>query len=181
MSEKDNGFELHTHEKAIPPGIIVSQGEERFHHIKYGLFPMSFNGCEIISVYNSFVLLGKKPPELDELIRIFKRAHLCLLLGWWGSNVYKTHKAIRASGLECEKVRPEDIKNDGIYVVSFWNRKPPLNGIHTVALEIKAGKTTVYNLYSNRPISNKTVAEFAGKRFIRGYKIYDSQKAVQNR
>ena len=45
--------------------------------IRYGLFPMSFNGCEVISVFNALEYMGK-PKPLREIVKYMRRFALLL-------------------------------------------------------------------------------------------------------
>ena len=44
---------------------INGQGTGSVSVCRYGLFPMSYNGCEIIAVYNLRLLLGTPRPLCD--------------------------------------------------------------------------------------------------------------------
>ena len=150
--------------------LIVQQNTEEMRRIKYGAFPMSFNGCEIIAVYNALVMSGVKC-DLQELIDCFKKKHLMLLWGLFGSYVFGLHKVLQGYGIRAERVKLCDIKDDGLYIVSFWNRRPPWHGIHTVLTQVQGGKHITYNLYSNRGVEPLSPGEYVGGRYIVGYKI----------
>ena len=64
-------------------------------------------------------------------------------------------------------------KNNGIYIISFWNNKSSIfGGIHTVAVKYNRGVFTVYNRYNNVKSEYKYSsfeAIFKKGRFIVGY------------
>lgn len=135
---------------------------------------MSFNGCEVIAVHNALVLLGINS-DLEKLTAKFKRHHLIILLGLFGSKVRKLARIFHAPvcvTIINKKAKDTAFIKDGVYIISFWNSNPPFHGIHTVAMQIKDSQFFTYNLYSNTPSPmNISPSVFAGKRFIIGYEV----------
>lgn len=152
--------------------IITNQRDKEYQKIKYGLFPVSYNGCAIIAVYNAFILLGIEPPEFVNLVKRFWSLYLSVLFGWWGSNAYRVHRVLESYGLSYRQVDLADMRKDGIYILTLWNKKPPIQGMHTVACAVKAGKSTTYNMYSNAGVTNEPLELLVGKRLIRAYQVY---------
>lgn len=135
---------------------------------------MSFNGCEVIAVHNALLLMGIDS-DLEKLVAKFKQNHLVIMFGLFGSRVKKLHKVFHAPvnvTIINRTNKDTAFNKDGVYIISFWNTNPPFHGIHTVAMQVKNGKTLTYNLYSNTtsPL-NIHPSIFAGNRFIIGYKI----------
>lgn len=158
--------------------LITNQNEPRFKKIKYGIFPVSFNGCGIIATYNAFILLGLNPPDFIELTKTFWHLGMAILFGLAGNDVYKTHKVLQHYGISYKQVLLGDLldteaENDGVYIISVWNKRPPFHGIHTVALQIKNGTPTTYNMYSNIGITTEPLDSLIGTRLIRAYKVYN--------
>lgn len=151
--------------------LIENQVTDEFRKKKYGLFPMSFNGCEIIAVHNALELAGYET-DIDRLINLFKRKHLMVLCGLFGSNIFRIHKILEALHISCQKVKLSETVDDGIYIVSFWNRRPPFHGIHTVVTRVSNGIPETYNLYSKAGYLKIAPLKYAGKRFITGYKLF---------
>lgn len=151
--------------------LITNQNEDCFKKIKYGSFPVSFNGCGVMATYNAFILLGIEPPEFTELIATFRKLHMSVLFGLFGSNVYMTHKVLGYYGLGYKIVKLGDINEDGVYILSLWNKKPPFHGMHTVACQVKDGVPTTYNMYSNAGVVHEPLESLAGKRLIRAYRV----------
>ena len=150
--------------------LIENQVTEEFKKKKYGLFPMSFNGCEVIAVFNALELAGFGP-DLDRLISLFKSLHLMLWWGLWGSNVFALGRVFEKLGIPVRRVKLHEFSDDGIYIVSFWNRWAPFHGIHTVVTRIKDGRPETFNIYKNAGKLSIGPGKYAGRRFITGYKL----------
>ena len=60
-------------------------------------------------------------------------------------------------------------------VLSFWNKKKPFNGLHTVAVQLIDGKIRIYNRYNNKdyPYDYNSAKELLPEKsdFICGYLI----------
>ena len=141
--------------------IIYNQRGKGISLYRVGLYPASYNGCEVIAMHNALVMLGKES-RLDSEIRIFQRCGAVILSGVFGSNPYLLGRVMRRQGIEYEKVKLKDI-NDGIYIISYWNKKAPLNGLHTVAASAKDGDVKIINGGKFENITDKT--------FITAYKL----------
>ena len=152
--------------------LINNQQDNKYKQLRYGLFPISFNGCEIIAVHNAMLLLGKAS-YFPDMINFFRHNHMCLLLGLFGSNVYKTGSILSKLGIPSIKVGLNDIDSDGIYIISFWNSHPPFHGIHTVTTVVKNGHFFTYNLYSNLGSVALGPKDYAKNRIIRAYKLVE--------
>lgn len=157
--------------------LISNQHSTEYKQIRYGLFPLSYNGCEIIAVHNAIELLGKRS-DLFEIMYLFTRNHLRIAGGLLGSNPLQIQKVLLYLGIECRRVRDISDPEDGVYIFSFWNRHAPFHGIHTVATVVKNKTATTYNLYKNQHISPKMPIEFAGKRLICGYLLVDNNRYI---
>lgn len=94
---------------------------------RYGICPMSFNGCEVIAVHNALVWLGI-PQKLTDIAFYMERFRM--LMGFFGCNAHKIGKALSYFGAENEKSR--DIPDSSAYIVTFWTKIPFLSSIHTV-------------------------------------------------
>lgn len=152
--------------------MILDQTTGEIKSRKYGLFPMSYNGCEVIAVYNALELLNKAC-EIKELIKKFYKAHLCLWLGLWGSKVYKLDRVIKKYPVSCVKVSLQYVLSagSGVYVISFWNKGAPWHGIHTVACEVREGLFTTYNLYRGGKLYHISPKEYTAGGFICAYRL----------
>ncbi len=141
--------------------IIYDQRGKGISLYRVGLYPASYNGCEVIAMHNALVMLGKKS-SLESEIRMFQRCGAVILSGVFGSNPYLLGRVMRKHGIGYEKVRLKDI-NDGIYIISYWNKKAPLNGLHTVAAKAENGKVKIFNGGSFCAITDRA--------FIIAYKV----------
>lgn len=124
--------------------IVDNQNNERVGALRYGLFSMSYNGCEIIAVHNARILL-KQVSTLSDTIRVFNRCRCQWLLGIFGTHSDALARVMKKVDLNFVKEKEIMPSRDGVYIVSFWNGRIPFDGIHTVAVEVKDGKLTIYN------------------------------------
>lgn len=111
---------------------------------RYGICPMSFNGCEVIAVHNALVRLGI-PQKLADIAFYMERFRM--LMGFFGCNPFKIGKALSYFGAENKKIR--DLSNSQAYIVSFWTKRPFLSSIHTVFCVKTDRGTKVYNSGNN--------------------------------
>lgn len=124
--------------------MINGQGMGDVSKLKYGICHMSFNGCEVISVYNALRYIGK-PQPLQEVAFFLEKYRL--LLGFFGCNVYRLGKALDKYGAAYERI--SEIGDTPAFIISFWTKKPFLSSIHTVFCIRENGRIKVYNRYNN--------------------------------
>lgn len=111
--------------------------------IKYGLFPMSFNGCEVISVCNALEYSGKPQPVKAVAKFMFRYS---MLFGLFGCNPFCIGRALKHFGIESRRC---DIKSAGnAFILSSWTGRPFLSTIHTVFCVREGGRIKVYNRYN---------------------------------
>ena len=125
-------------------GMINGQGRGDVSRLRYGICHMSFNGCEVISVYNALQYKGK-PKPLPEVAAFMERYRL--LMGFFGCNVYCVGRALRHFGVESQFTR--DVSGAEAFIVSYWTGRPFLSMIHTVFCRKTARGIAVYNRYNN--------------------------------
>ncbi len=124
--------------------MINGQGLGNVSKLRYGLCPMSFNGCEVISVYNALQYIGK-PQKLQDIAFFLEKYRM--LLGFFGCNMFRLGKALEKFGADYE--RCDSVKGLPAFIVSFWTGKPFLSTVHTVFCVREKGRICVYNRYNN--------------------------------
>lgn len=141
--------------------MINGQALGEVANLKYGLFTMSLNGCEVIAVCNALCYLGK-PQPIVEIARFMER--YSVLLGLCGCNVYRVGRGLAKFGAEFEKVR--EIGDARAFVISYWTGRPLMSSIHTVFCTQENGEITVYNRSNGcgTPRIYKSAEEAFGKR-----------------
>lgn len=112
--------------------------------LKYGLFPMSFNGCEVIAVYNALEYLGK-PQSIENIIRYMRK--YAVLLGLFGCNVFRVGNALEHFGVPCS--RRKSAEKSSVFIVSSWTGKPLMSTIHTVFCVRDGDKIKVCNRFNS--------------------------------
>lgn len=128
--------------------MINGQGLGDVKEQRYGLFPMSFNGCEVISVYNALHHVGR-PQPIWELASYMERYRV--LMGLCGCNVYTLGMVMRKFGADCKRVRDPEKDGGDAFVVSYWTGKRFRSSIHTVFCQRKSNGVLVYNRYNSAP------------------------------
>ena len=170
-------------------------------NFKLGYSDMAYAGCEIIAVFNACELcrniayrdkdLGSKacdPAEMllldkiqgnfipfSDMIRRAETGGYLVRFGKWGTNPLRLPEYASRYGLRLERLSNVLPHREGIYILSFWNSKKLMSGVHTVCIEIVGDTVVTYNLhYSDSPISyshGKVTSEFREKRLIAVYRV----------
>lgn len=149
--------------------MINGQGTGEVSRLKYGLFPMSFNGCEVIAVHNALEYLDI--PQDIRTVRDFMKRYL-VLFGLFGCNIYCLGGALNHFGAEYSKSSSAD--GAGAFIVSSWTGKPFLSTIHTVFCVRCDSVVKVYNRYNNSTseiIYNSADDIFGGRKPLIIYKL----------
>lgn len=126
--------------------MINGQALGAVSEMRYGICCMSFNGCEVISVYNALVYMKREKP-LYEIAFYMERFRM--LAGFFGCNVFKVGKALEHYGINY--MRSGEIGSAEIFIVSYWTGKRFLSSIHTVFCIRTADGINIYNRYNNCP------------------------------
>ena len=128
----------------IKDEMINGQGMGEVSKLRYGLCRMSFNGCEVIAVYNALRYVGK-PQPLQEIALYLERYRL--LMGVFGCNMFRLDRALRRFGAKCERIG--DIGDTPAFILSYWVGIPFLSPAHTVFCVREKDRIKVYNRYNN--------------------------------
>ncbi|MBR1864811.1 MAG: hypothetical protein IJ806_12080 [Ruminococcus sp.] len=181
-----------------PTGLLHGQKTKPMCDMVYGTYPLSWNGCELIAVYNVCVML-KKPVPLPQVIFEFElnKMHYLFPSGYWGTGPKVLYKFLDSHGLKYRTFRNKEqfrqaasVSSCGI--VSFWNNEKSKakffgldffsGGLHTVAYLRGKDCYHVYDLYSRDTAARtfRDISEiYKEKRFIIGY-TFDSQENRQS-
>ncbi len=132
-------------------------------HLRFGLFSMSFNGCEVIAVYNLLKYLGHFE-DIRDIAADFERRG-AIILGGFGTRPAALCEYISSkTGMDCLLYTPAKDRNPGkaddtcdewlagtrAAVFTFWNGHQSWT-IHTVMIApLKNGKIRVFNRYPDR-------------------------------
>lgn len=157
------------HSEKLRGGYINGQGLGAAAVMRYGLCPMSFNGCEVIAVYNALIYLGREQP-LCEIARFMERYKM--LFGIFGCDPYRLGEALDRYGAAFE--RSGDISSSRAFIISYWTGRRFLSSIHTVFCEGKNDGIIIYNSSNKLPSARLvgSVGEITGgKKPIARYNI----------
>lgn len=156
---------------------INGQGTGSVSVCRYGLFPMSYNGCEIIAVYNLRLLLGTPRPLCDIAREIYPYG--CLVFGVFGTHPYALKRYFNSNGLPVHMIKDYYMfrkvfaaKRYGI--LSFWNDTTVFKGLHTVCVENTPEGLKVYNRSNKKtePVIYNSIDDYMDfGRFICGYYV----------
>jgi len=157
-------------------------GQAQMSDFVYANFPLSFNGGEIIAVYNALHLCGKQI-SLAELILEFEANGMAMLGGFAGTDPKKLGLYFSAHGTDWQTIATDTeaetwfaSSEKTVFVYSYFDLKCPteLKGLHTVAGVWENNVLKVYNISDNDKSATEypSFAQFKkGKRTIIAYKI----------
>ena len=160
-------------------GLINGQGLGKVSRLKYGLFRMAYNGCEVIAVYNALQLKGKGLP-ISLVAFEMEINGSSMLYGVFGSNPhfignYLYFHKIRYTKATSVNAMKKLIRNNGVYIITYWTGRAWRTAIHTVAFKYRNGLYTVYNdsnKWPNVAYYRSFPALYSGGSFIMGYYLY---------
>ena len=128
--------------------------------LMFGLFRMSFSGCEVIAVYNALKYL-KLDTDIRQVASDFEKKG-ALLFGGFGVRPdaiasymeYKTGHDVNSYGPDRADDYDELFKDSKTEIFTFWNG-PSRWTIHTVMLcHLKNGKIRAFNFYTDKLYSD---------------------------
>lgn len=155
------------HDTTTRNRIINDQYAATGHRFAYGLYAARRNACEVIAVHNAKVLLGRES-TLSQTAADFQSAGAMIGYGLLGSSPRAIGRVLRRSGMDYERIGLADMTRQGIYILSFWNRRRPWGGLHTVAVRYDGRNYTTYNLKGRGRVSAMPPSLYA-RHFICGY------------
>ena len=161
-SKVDNNPETTTKNR-----IINDQNGETGENFMFGFYRAAKKACEAIAVHNAKVLKGIDS-TLSATISDFQSTHAMIGYGYFGSDPSQIGNVLHREGIDYSKVSLYDMQQQGTYIISFWNKNAPWNGLHTVALYYDGTTYTAYNLYGDGQVRTINLSEYIG-RYICGY------------
>ena len=126
--------------------------------LRYGLFKMRFNGCEVIAVYNFLKLMGQ-PRDIRDIASDLEEQGL-ILMGGFGTRPDGIRRYLddvltgtweKASLIPSEERASYDVFLAGVpaAILTFWNGERGWT-IHTVTVERTGTGIRVYNRFTNQ-------------------------------
>lgn len=137
---------------------IFGQGLPDVADIRYGKYPVSYNGCELVAVYNALVNLDAQK-DFREIIKDAERIKgVCWsffgMKAIFGTKPKGIGKLLKHYGRKIASARRRSRFNgmlapDGTYIVTFFNRHI-WEGIHTVMFVCDRDRSiSVFNYCNN--------------------------------
>ncbi len=159
----------------VGEGFLNGQGSGSLSVCRYGLFPMSYNGCEIIAVYNLRLMLGNKAELCDIAKEIYPYGSM--LCGLFGTHPYALNRYFRDNALPVHMIKDyyyfkKKFAKKKYGILSFWNGNTIFKGLHTVAVENTPEGLKVYNRSNKKiePVTYENIDDYMDYgRFICGY------------
>lgn len=164
-------------------GMIEDQGDPRLAGLLYGRYPVSYNACECVAVYNALYSAGRNVSFADLLTEFEENGIVGYFLfgkrspfvGKFGSNPRKIARALGYYGIAYERTRREKtyrelLKNGDAFIASFINGGNIFRGVHTFFFTREGDSFRVYNGYGKRVCRDFDEVK-SGSRFIVGYAL----------
>ena len=159
--------------------IINGQAVSYVSKMKYGCKTLSYNGCEIIAIYNALKLLNKKPKIYDIIYHSETNG------GLWADGLFGTFPyyipiymksfGVKTKSFTTAKSIDKKRESGQVYIVVFNHTVAML---HAVAIKsLSNGKIRVYNIYNKRTTykdysSVSHLIKSEGNFMVAGYRIY---------
>lgn len=167
-----------------PPAMGFIFGQRICPQFQVGRARMAGVGCEIAAVYNALLLCGRGRP-CAELIRIFEKKRFLVAAGVFGSDPYAIGSFLESTDIPFDRYADYDAMQEtadssrgreGVFIVSFWNRRRIWGGLHTIAFFTKRSDRDLHVLnFYGRDEGVRSVRCFSdltdAKRFITGYRL----------
>ncbi len=150
--------------ETVPMMPVQGQEHAPFAQMRYGRYPLSWNGCGVIAFYN-LLCWQKRNYPLPEIIWEFEQNRMCWLVpsGLFGTNPFHLRRPLTAMGLPYSMTRSKrrflEAAAEGRMtcgIIAYWNYRKsahPFNffggGAHIVAFRFSGENWEVYNMYGH--------------------------------
>lgn len=151
-------------------GLIYSQHTPTISAMRFGVKPMSYNGCGLIAVYNALILL-KQPDTLQNIADYYEKRGRWIM-GLWGIRPDRITGFLKAKGFLVESCNYLEAKS-GVYIMLVWNKKG--GGLHYMAArKFPSGMVEIYNGYIKRNSCDTYTGfnEFFDTTLVTGIKLW---------
>ena len=155
LSENRKGFKNHLSTIKANNGYIEDQ--RNYKDMSYGDYTLSYNGCELIAIYNALYELTKKnDTDFAQIIDIHEKNGI-LINGVFGTSMKTIEQYFIKNGFPTKSSSIKDdyeqiAKNSDVLILTIYNNKDDIMAqIHTIAITKKNGKYFVHNNSANPP------------------------------
>ena len=114
-----------------------------------------------VAVLTAFWFLKDSDPT--EKIRLASGFAMAIGYGFLGTNPFALGRVMRKHGFEVTRISEADMTEQGLYIFSFWIKKPWLSSAHTVAVKSDGQKLIAYNLSGTGYLSRLRPEQYAGR------------------
>lgn len=119
---------------------------------RFGIRKASGVACEAIAVHNARLLMGMES-SLADVIKETQKKFAPMFFGVFGTDPFALGRVLRGMGFEPERVEKNGLDKDGTYILSFWNDRRKIKGLHTVCMLREGEKAVTFNLRGNGTVS----------------------------
>lgn len=142
--------------------LLNDQNGETGKLFRFGLYAARRNACEAIALHDLRVLCGMES-SLSQAIRDIQKSAAMIGYGFLGTNPFALGRVMRKHGFEVVRISEADMPGKGLYIFSFWTKKPWLSPAHTVAVKSDGQKLIAYNLLGTGYPSRLRPEQYAGR------------------
>lgn len=142
------------HKNALKRNHGFIEDQQAWEDLSYGSCKLSYNGCEVLAVYNACHALGMEAINLCDLIAAFE-ADGMVYSGKFGTSPVALADYFEKNGYSvCFSVEEGNFENLAIdakcVILTFYNdRRDIKRQVHTVALTEEHGCFLAHNVYGN--------------------------------
>lgn len=123
-------------------GYLYGQKRPPVSNMRFGVKPMSYNGCGLLAVYNSLLLNGIHK-QLWEITYHYDKG-CAWIWGLWGLKPWRIESFPKKIGLGVKRCKYKNA-DAGVYIMLVWNKG---GGMHYMAIKKhRRGNLSVFNGY----------------------------------
>lgn len=130
------------------------EDQHNYKDIKYGCVTVSYAGCEVISVYNTYVYyFGQAIVSLPELLSYFENDGMTLN-GAFGTSPIVLERYLNSHGFKATFLDGKDMisrcEGENCIILTFFNNEDNImDAVHTVCVTKEEGGYYGHNVYCN--------------------------------
>lgn len=137
----------------LPDDYLNGQDAGELSKLKYGLYSVGWNGCEMIAIYNAARDLGIKTTFPRVCYEMYPKSEI--MAGFFGSNVCVLGKFFDERNVPYTKTWDyntffNELPHCRGGILSFWNHRRVFSSLHTVMVKYIDGKIVIFNKSNKR-------------------------------
>ena len=125
--------------------LIRNQNDAIISRFMYGKRHAWWNACETIAIHNAKVMLEIES-TLSQTMLDCQKTGIMIGDGQFGSDPFGIGKVLRKYDISYSLVSRGGMTKPGVYIISYWNKNPLKNGLHTIAVHYDGNQYMAYNV-----------------------------------